>query len=90
MFKREKELIKNLHDFTDSVINVRRKFLMQREVITEELKHSDEDDVGMKKKTAFLDLLLQVKIDGENLRDEDIREEVDTFMFEVNNEIHVY
>lgn len=38
--------------------------------------------MGMKKKMVLLDVLLQSTIDGKPLTNEDIREEVDTFMFE--------
>lgn len=37
----------------------------------------------MKNKYAFLDLLLLAEVDGKPISDEAVREEVDTFMFEV-------
>jgi cytochrome P450 len=65
-------LLKVLHGFTDRVIAERRA---SRKSSTSAAKGSSSDE---EQRLAFIDLLLE----NENLSDSDIREEVDTFMFE--------
>lgn len=78
MYYRELKALKVLHGFTNSVIARRRSELMNSIQ-----QANNENEFGIKNKTAFLDLLLRSTIDGQPLSNEDIREEVDTFMFEV-------
>lgn len=75
------KLADTLHSFTNSVIRKRRKELLKSTQIE---KNGDD---GSKKKEVFLNLLLQVNNEGTPLTDEDIREEVDTFMFEVKKNL---
>lgn len=77
---KQRQLLKVLHSFTDRVIVGRRKML--KEFNQNLLENPLEDDMGIKKKMAFLDLLLQSTINGKPLTNLEIREEVDTFMFE--------
>lgn len=76
---KQKKHLKVLHGFTDSVILARRDELMKSLAMpAEEVK----DEVGSKRKMALLDVLLRSRVNGRPLSNMDIREEVDTFMFE--------
>ncbi|KFB49529.1 AGAP009246-PA-like protein [Anopheles sinensis] len=75
--KRYTHALNTVHNYTREVIRDRKTAL--------ETKQSTGDDgetFGRKKRLAFLDLLLEGNQASKLLTDEDVREEVDTFMFE--------
>ncbi|XP_072390708.1 cytochrome P450 4c3-like isoform X1 [Diabrotica undecimpunctata] len=74
-YYKEKIVLKTLHNYTDQVIAKRCED--SRCVIKNKI-----DENGIKKKIAFLDLLLSANSNDRFLSRKDIREEVDTFMFE--------
>lgn len=51
---------------------------------------SDDTNSGKPRKKPFLELLLQVHLRDSSFTEENIREEVDTFMFEVILNFHIY
>ncbi|XP_022171029.1 cytochrome P450 4C1-like [Myzus persicae] len=68
--------LKLLHDFTENVIRERRKIL-------ENVEQNKPDENGKKRIYSFLDLLVGVSEENPGaMTDKDIREEVDTFLFE--------
>lgn len=86
LIKQQEKALHVLHGFTDDVIRKRRKELLSmKSNNNDSSSQEDEDDksMGIRKKRALLDLLLNSTIDGQPLSDLEIREEVDTFMFEV-------
>lgn len=72
-----------LHGFTGRVIEERKRERINKRNKMEEVKEAETDDVGKKKRMAFLDILLEAIDQGKNLSMDDLRQEVDTFMFEV-------
>ncbi|XP_015041636.2 cytochrome P450 4d1 isoform X2 [Drosophila pseudoobscura] len=79
----EKRALHVLHEFTEKIIVQRREELIRGGSKDAAAASDDADaDVGAKRKMAFLDILLQSTIDEKPLTNLDIREEVDTFMFE--------
>ncbi|KAG8234736.1 hypothetical protein J437_LFUL000971 [Ladona fulva] len=83
MGRRFKQCVKMLHNFTDKVIQVRKSEYFK----SYHSKINNGKNENEKKRESFLDLLIETAYsEGPDqkpiLSDRDIREEVDTFMFE--------
>lgn len=79
LHKIEANALRVLHGFADDVIRKRRKELTENQGENEDTL----DEIGIRKKRAFLDLMLHSTINGKPLSDHEIREEVDTLIFGV-------
>nr|AVM18984.1 odorant degrading protein 14 [Holotrichia parallela] len=72
-YQTEKKALKLLHSYAYNVIEQKKQ---------ENKNILSEDDLSAKKKLAFLDLLLYHNSKTNTLNDDEIREEVDTLLFE--------
>lgn len=78
--QQENKLVKILNDFTNKVIKKREEnFETIKDIPTDDNEH-----YYGKKKIAMLDLMLNAKLTDGSIDDKGIRDEVNTFMFEVN------
>ncbi|KAF2897329.1 hypothetical protein ILUMI_08847, partial [Ignelater luminosus] len=80
-YQKETEALKVLHGYTDSVIRSRKQEIIKNNGQNDKVALG-EDDIGRKERKTFLDILLQYTKDGQSMTDAEIREEVNTFMFE--------
>ncbi|OQR71070.1 cytochrome P450 4V2-like [Tropilaelaps mercedesae] len=79
--RRYNHSLKILHDFTRKVIADRKAEILAMR--TNQKVSLKDEDLGVKKRRPFLDLLLETHLKNPELLNlEGIREEVDTFMFE--------
>lgn len=95
LYKSHQRCIEILHGFSYRVIRERKEEITKAKLNNNnnnlavannnDCVPSPDDEVvfGKKKRLAFLDLLIEASQNGTVLSNDDIREEVDTFMFEV-------
>lgn len=79
IYRQQLKYLTNLHNFTNKVIRKRKRYIKTHGASNYNV---GEPVTTTKKKTAMLDLLILAENDG-LLNEDGIREEVDTFMFEV-------
>lgn len=78
-YRKEKHCLKVVHEYTRTIINKRKA-----EFYSDSKNYEQSvDSFGRKKRRAFLDLLLEYATRDSSFTEDDITQEVDTFMFEV-------
>nr|CAD7609873.1 unnamed protein product [Timema genevievae] len=80
----QRKYLNILQEMTDKVIKSRKYEFAEKKKHDKnnKIENKEEDEFGVKKRRAFLDMLLEAAQDGDFMSDSDIKEEVNTFMFE--------
>lgn len=82
LYAEEQKLLGVLHGETDNVIRERRIMIKGWDLEKLKAETAGNNYDGLKRRLAFLDMLLIAQMEGKDITDLEIREEVDTFMFE--------
>lgn len=83
-YEKQTEALKIIHGFSRDVARQKRAKMETMET-DEQTGTFDSDDVGLRKREVFIDILLKSTIDGKPLTDSEICEEIDNLMFAVIN-----
>lgn len=84
--KKFNEYLEILQSLTKRVIQERKEASRLNNLEGKEMFSNEDVLLGKKKRLAFLDLLIAASENGKLLSDNDIQEEVNTFLFEVKRE----
>lgn len=76
------DIISNEKEVAKAVQKARAQ-AMQKPGLHDDLDDNDENDVGEKRRLAFLDLMIETAHYTKQLTDEEIKDQVNTIMFEV-------
>jgi cytochrome P450 family 4 len=81
--QKENDKSKESSNTAENVNNANATKYTKLHYVRDDLDDIDENDVGEKKRLAFLEMMLEMKRNGGQMTDEEIKEEVNTIMFEV-------
>lgn len=83
LYQRQQRALKVINSLVDDIIEKRRSELISQ--LQKNEKEDKDEDEGPKRRPALLELLLQSDLDGKPLTNDDIRNEVKTFILAVSS-----